>query len=184
MSVWPKCGLQLRSRSRTAISRTESSQGLHGGVFLPMPRSNWLHVASIVGLALTCPAQGEPVGHNADGQSRSDQHRPKRQTEPKPSDLASLQHQIDGIVRALKAIEAKTSATHVTSAAERTAQAEEDAAARASDLVWVGGAEAAITAMGVLLVAWTLYHTKRAADAAEKSVKVARNIGRAQVRCW
>ncbi|WP_344185384.1 hypothetical protein, partial [Microbacterium flavum] len=80
----------------------------------------------------------------------------------------------------------------------RNVEAQEMVAAWTPWIAIVATLEMFITAAGVILVGFTLYHTKRAADAsrdaadeakrasnaAEKSIKVARDVGRAQVRAY
>lgn len=117
-------------------------------------------------------------------------------TNPSGFDLR-FQQDLDRIAKAAEVANSKSPPPRDDSP-QRSAAAEEWAAKFALAMVIVAAIETAVTALGVYLVGKALgasrdaateaqraaNEAKRQADAAEKSIKVTRNIGRAQVRAY
>lgn len=134
-----------------------------------MPRRYWSIV--LVALALASPfalgQQTEPVDHQAGDQSRAAQTAQNPSTSSKPISPPTIQDLLQRIASALEAANDKPESPQDAEHARRDLAAQEDMAKWAMFMLGVGGAEAVITFLGLLLIWRTLIHTRRAADYAK-----------------
>ncbi len=166
-----------------------------------MPRSYWLPVIAVVGLALASSVGANPIAAhdhlNGNASQSQQQVAAKYQGVAQPSPPIA-ETDIERLASALKAANANPYASAEQKRASEYLQTQRDMVKWAGRMFWVGLVEAAITFLGVILVGFTLNHTKRAADAANvsakharrsanaawKSVKVTREIGQKQIRAY
>jgi hypothetical protein len=131
----------------------------------------WLLVALCVAvLSLAGTADAKPIQHHG-GDNGNPASRQAETPAPKPEPgLAFKQADIERLTKAVEAIGASGSGPDEKKDAKDNLDAQRQMAEAARNTVIVASFEAAITFIGVLLVAWTLYHTKRAADAAQRTL--------------
>lgn len=140
-----------------------------------MSRRYWLPVIAVVGLLGSVQAQ--PIRHSASGNTTAQQGQPEPAADTPPNLPISVQNDIHGIASALKAANDKKP----SSTDERNARAQEQVAWWTPGLFFLGVLELLITSAGVWLVYRTLFHTKRAAEAAWDAVaetKIANEIAK------
>ena len=137
-----------------------------------MPRSYWLPAVAL-GLALTA-VQAKPVQQAPSANANAKEGHSQPQSSAQPLPLAGIHHNADRTAKPLKSNNAGDRRTKEDERAQEDLDAQKQMATAASNAVIVGGIEAFITFIGVLLVGWTLYHTKRAADAARDAAKEAK----------
>lgn len=132
-----------------------------------MLRGHWLPVLAVVGLVLASQGHASPAqnAHRADTNNAQSQAQPIQATPP--SALAAIQSDAERIAKALETENAREGSAKEQQEAENNFKAQRDMATAARRTVLIAASEAFITFVGVLLVGWTLYHTKRAADAAQ-----------------
>lgn len=152
-----------------------------------MSRSYWLPAIALGLIALCGSVQGKPVDQHTNKRPSTEEGRSQPESDTKPSDLASIQHQIERVARALEATNAEKPPRD--DSGQRGANAEEWGSKWALGMLIVAGLETAITLLGVFLVWQTLQaaradgaQNKRAAEAAEATVSVTKEVGAAQLR--
>lgn len=130
----------------------------------------------------------EAANHRGATNRTAAQSEPKPQARAKPSNLAAIEDQIQRVASALETANRKQQTPEEKTDAKRDLAAQEMMASNARSMTYIGAFEAFITFVGVLLVGWTLYHTKRAADAAHTALSaqdrphmVVLEIGLAQI---
>ncbi len=142
-------------------------------------RMRRLYIVAI-GIALSGSVHAQTVGQSASGNTSASNSQTKPAQNAPPVIPATVQSDISRIAGALETASGKP----------ETVDEKNNAIAQVEIAwwtPWIFGAasfEALITAIGVGLVGFTLYYTKRAAEAAERAVKVTRNVGRAEVRAY
>jgi hypothetical protein len=155
-----------------------------------MSQRNWAMLGIILLLAGSCEAAtGDPTNNRTDRQAAPADKGAKLSGTSNSSEINLVKSQIGRIAHAVESLNAKI--PNQDDSAQRSATAEEWGSKWALGMLIVATIETAITGLGVLLVWKTLgasrraaREAKRAADAAEKSIKVARNVGRAQARAY
>jgi hypothetical protein len=153
-----------------------------------MSRSYRLSLCAAIGLALTVSVHAQPKGGADHQQPNTAQSQTQSSEKLQPFGPVITEPFIapatqDDIKRAANALEAANAREDSPQKAQVTAdyfQSQKDMAAWAGRMFWVGLFDAALTLLVVILLAFTLHHTRRAADAAEKNV----GAGRAQVRAY
>lgn len=146
-----------------------------------MPRSYWLPIIAAIGLALAANIQAKPIGGNGHHYGDATHRESEVAASPQPPQTSG---DIRRIAAALEAANAHPNANAEEQRAKDNLKAQQDMAKWARIMLFIAGTEIAITALGVVLVGFTLSAARRSAIAAEKSVKVTRNIGRAQSRAY
>jgi len=147
-----------------------------------MFRRYWLPAIAL-GLILSA-AQGAPVKNAARPHSDAAQAQTQPVSGAPPVARTAIDHNADRIAKALEAQNAREGSKEEDQRARDNLQAQQKMANAAASTVVVAAIEASLTLIGICLVGWTLYHTKRAADAAHEAVKETRSIGQAQVRAY
>lgn len=143
-----------------------------------MSRRYWLPLIAVVGLLGSVQAQ--PVRQSPSGQAAAQQRKTKPAADAPPSIPVTVQNDIHGIASALKTANDK----QPSSTDERNAKAQEDVAWWTPWLLLVAFLEMLVTGAGVWLVYRTLYHTKRAADAAHATVQSMESTSARQLRAY
>jgi len=129
--------------------------------------------------ALMWGVQANPVHKGGCQNCSTTQSAAEAKPSSPPSVPLAVQNQIERIARALET--ANTKQPPHDDSGKRSADAEENAAYWAFWMVVVGALETAVTLIGVALVARTLIHTRRAADAAQQSFRAMVRIERPYV---
>jgi hypothetical protein len=160
-----------------------------------------LPIVAAVGLALVSSVSAKPIAAHGrlDGDASQGQQQiaAKSQGVPHPA-AAVIQSDVKLPTGAHKPPDTKPNPSPEQQQATDNLKAQQDMASASARMVYVAGLEALITLAGVILVGFTLYHTreaakaardavgeaKRAADAANTSIDVTREIGQAQVRAY
>jgi hypothetical protein len=122
-----------------------------------------LPVIAVIGLVLSGPVEGNGIGHAGSGNPAVTDAANKPNGDLQPSASAA---DVQRIASALEAISQKPPSADE----KRNADAEEWVAWWTPWIIGIAFLEILITAGGVVLVGFTLHHTKRAADAAEKTL--------------
>jgi len=155
-----------------------------------MFRSYWLSVIAI-GLALTAYAQAAPIKNASGSASRASETQTQSEAPTPAVPWASLQNDAERIAKALEAKNANDSSAEEDQRARDNLEAQQKMADAAHATVVVAILETCITLIGVLLVGWALYHTKRAddeakraADAARDSIAQSETFGRQELRAY
>ena len=139
-----------------------------------MPKRYWLPYAASLGIVLAGHTQAEAAYH------RSAHHRAAHTSPPPAIEAGSpLQGDLERMAGALEAANAQTRA-----AQDAADKSQKDMAAIADRMATVASVEAGMIFIGVLLVGFTLAAARRAAKAAEESVKETRRTGEAQTRAY
>jgi hypothetical protein len=138
-----------------------------------MSRSYWLPYITAVGIALAGAVNAQPVGHDAGGQTSASKAQDKPQTDKNPITFEAIQHQIEGLTRALVTAIDKPKPTEEETRAKRDLAAQEGMAFWAKLMFFAAGAEAFLTMIGVFLVWRTLLYTKRAVEEAKQTTAAA-----------
>jgi|GEM_PF-2664178 len=154
-----------------------------------MSRNYWLPVLITVGLIFgVCASAESTTGGNQGGHNSIEA---KRGTGSPYSVFPAIQYDIHRIARSLETASDRMPSYKEENRADRNLAAQEDTARWAFIMIFVGVLETCITACGVILVWHTLKaswaaaeHGRRAADAAEKAIKVTRDVGRSQTRAY
>jgi hypothetical protein len=163
-----------------------------------MSRSYWLPIVAVVGLALAGATNAQAISHNGGRHTRAHQAQTKPKTDAQPSALIAVQNDIQRVARALEAANDKQPSPAEQQQASDNLEAQQGMVKWARWMFCAAVLEALITASGVWLVYRTLYHTRiaskaardavveagRAADAANTSIEVTREIGQKQVRAY
>lgn len=156
-----------------------------------MSRSYWLPVIAAIGLALAGTVDARPIGeHQGHRKGTTDaQTIPSTGAVPGPS--IAFQNGVERIARALEAANNEQPSAKEKQDAQDNLNAQQNMATWAFWMFVVGAVEAILTGAGVLLVWRTLKaswaaarEAKRAADAANTSIEVTREIGQKQVRAY
>lgn len=175
--------------------------GIHGGVSEQMSRSYWVAIVAVIGLVFAGPVEGRTVGHGERCSLTATELAKDPNNGKLPTMRMSVEHDIQSIAGSLQTISQKPASPYE----KRNAEAQERVAWWTPWFWGIAVLEALVTLAGVVLVYRTLKYTgrtaayqkiatraalaaardsKRAADAAEKAIKVNRDIGRAQVRAY
>lgn len=147
-----------------------------------MLRRYWLPIFAVIGLATGAYAQG--VSHNARSGPTNNQGQHKSKTDTSPAIPVTVQNDIHSIAGTLHAESQKQKTTEEIDHDKRNLAAQEDMAKWASRMFGVGIFETLVTLTGVVLVALTLRHTRRAADAARDTVNSMRDTAKRQLRAY
>lgn len=153
-----------------------------------MSRSNWLLIAAVVGLAL------QPIGNrcHAQGGAPEGQNIADKTTQPvAPLDLAPLYERLERIDERIQAVEPKPETADEYRRAEGDLKAQEDMAWWAMLMFYATAFSAAVSALGVGLIIFTLRQNARSIRIALMSVKrsneavhVARQTAERQLRAY
>jgi hypothetical protein len=156
---------------------------IYSGVLDPMSRSNWLSFCAAAGIILTNTTGVYGESQNAASNSTRNQHA--------SVPIENFRPASDSGAYPFKLIE-QTFGTEITTVqstedqkrAERGVEAEKKLADWTPWLFIVGLLEMAITGVGIYLLAKTLGHTKRAADAAVGTLTVITENGQRELRAY
>jgi hypothetical protein len=134
--------------------------------------TSWALFVVILGVSATV-ANAQGVGDDARRNPSAGQGHAEPKTDVPPSLPAAVQNDIHSIAAALNAANQKEPSQAEKDRAKRDLAAQEGMSKWARLLLFIGGAEAAITLTGVILVWRTLLHTRTAATAAATQAKIA-----------
>ncbi len=135
-----------------------------------MSRRYWLSLIAAVGLALTVYVDAKPVEKAASGNGNTAQIQTQGAIGTPPTGLSAIRGDTERMAKALEVENIRADSREEKQNTADNLKAQRDMADAAGRAVIVGGVEAIITFIGVILVALTLSATKRAAAAAEKTV--------------
>ena len=154
-----------------------------------MSRGYWLPAVAL-GLILTA-AQAAPVKNAVRPNGNASQAQGQPVSASPPVSLTAIERNTDRVAKALEAQNTRESSAEENKRARENLEAQQKMANAASATVVVASVEATITLVGVLLVGWTLYHTrraaneaKRAADAANKTVAQSEIFSKQDLRAY
>jgi hypothetical protein len=164
-----------------------------------MSRRYWLPIIAVVGLTLAAASQAQTVkqGSRAASGGQATQQQVAQRPPPEAANAATNKL----IERAAKALEAANRDPYAAQEAQDSKanlDIQRDMAKSAETMAKIGALEAFITFVGVILVGWTLFHTRRAAEAARAAVNeaqaataiakdnlvLARDHGQQDLRAW
>ncbi|MDF1732963.1 MAG: hypothetical protein P1U49_15775 [Minwuia sp.] len=145
-----------------------------------MSRSYWRAIIAALGISLTCASYAQ---EEAEDPPRTEERTAEDGSEPRdsqqPIDLTAIENLIKRIATAIEAEENQEDRSWEKDYASRDLDAQEGMAKWTFWILITTGASVVVTAAGVILVYFTLKHSRRAADAAFKMVDEAKETTKA-----
>jgi hypothetical protein len=154
-----------------------------------MSRSYWLSLCATVGLALGCSTNGhcEAVNHGSGTAQKPANVQTQPPYNPPPSLPIPVKNDIHSIARAFETANTDNESPAKASDYQRYLNSQTDLARWGYIMLFIGGFEAAITALGVFLVWRTLLAAQASAKEAKRGAdetKRQADIAQAQVRAY
>jgi hypothetical protein len=146
-------------------------------------RSKAIVVCSVIGVAIATSVYAEQKGGAGRGTNGDDIHQPSTDTTGLTIPLG-VQTSIKDIASALKTANAREGSHQKAKDASDYLQSQENMAAWAGRMFGIGLGELLVTFLGVVLVAFTLRATRRAASAAEGTLTEIKGNARKELRAY
>jgi hypothetical protein len=131
-----------------------------------MFRSNWLLFVATVGLAIL-----NPIHRHCYAQSSATETSEHPEQDSKPIDWSPLPDEIKSLTRAVESIKPEGKTKDEIERAKRDLDAQEGMAKWARLMYIVTALATTLTTIGVILLGFTLYFTKRASDSSDEMAK-------------
>lgn len=142
-------------------------------------KASFVPSLSIAAMLLAYPVQDGCRAQHATTQA---QQRPEQKGQP--VDLAPLERAINSVTSAVEALGKNPKAAEEKERADRDLKAQEKMAKWARKLYYATVLSLVLTVFGLILIARTLHHTKRAANSSAEIVEVTRDSAERQTRAY